>query len=125
MCGIYGIVGLGAGSARRSPDVLKRMGDAMIHRGPDDAGSFMDDELLLGMRRLSIIDVAGGHQPIASEDGQVVAVCNGEIYNFRELRAELQAKGHRFATNSDSETAVHAYEEYGDAFLNKLDGMFG
>ncbi len=80
---------------------------------------------LLGMRRLSIIDVAGGHQPIASEDGQVVAVCNGEIYNFRALRSELQARGHRFATNSDSETAVHAYEEYGDAFLNKLDGMFG
>jgi len=125
MCGIYGIIGLGAASTRRSPDVLKRMGDAMIHRGPDDSGSFVDDELLLGMRRLSIIDVAGGHQPIASEDGQVVAVCNGEIYNFRELRAELQAKGHRFATNSDSETAVHAYEEYGDAFLNKLDGMFG
>ena len=125
MCGIYGIVGFGPGSARRSPDVLDRMGDAMIHRGPDDAGAFVDNELLLGMRRLSIIDVAGGHQPIASEDGQVVAVCNGEIYNFRELRAELQAKGHRFSTNSDSETAVHAYEEYGDEFLNKLDGMFG
>ena len=77
------------------------------------------------MRRLSIIDVAGGHQPIASEDGQVVAVCNGEIYNFRELRRELEAAGHRFATHSDSEVAVHAYEEYGDAFLNKLDGMFG
>ena len=116
---------LGAGSPRRSPDVLKRMGDAMMHRGPDDSGAFFDDELLLGMRRLSIIDVAGGHQPIASEDGQVVAVCNGEIYNFRALRSELQSKGHRFATNSDSETAVHAYEEYGDAFLNKLDGMFG
>ena len=101
------------------------MGDAMVHRGPDDSGAFFDEELLLGMRRLSIIDVSGGHQPIASEDGQVVAVCNGEIYNFRELRSELQAKGHRFATNSDSETAVHAYEEYGEAFLNKLDGMFG
>ncbi len=125
MCGIYGIIGLGAGSPRRGPDALKRMGDAMIHRGPDDSGAFVDDELALGMRRLSIIDVAGGHQPIASEDGQVVAVCNGEIYNFRALRGELQARGHRFATNSDSETAVHAYEEYGDAFLNKLDGMFG
>jgi asparagine synthase (glutamine-hydrolysing) len=125
MCGIYGIIGLGTGSLRREPDVLKRMGDAMIHRGPDDSGAFVDGELLLGMRRLSIIDVAGGHQPIASEDGQVVAVCNGEIYNFRALRSELQSKGHRFATNSDSETVVHAYEEYGDAFLNRLDGMFG
>jgi len=125
MCGIYGIIGLGASSVRRSQDVLQRMGDAMIHRGPDDAGAYADGELLLGMRRLSIIDVAGGHQPIASEDGQVVAVCNGEIYNFRELRAELEASGHRFATHSDSETAVHAYEEYGDAFLGKLDGMFG
>jgi asparagine synthase (glutamine-hydrolysing) len=125
MCGIYGIVSLGAAGARRPPEVLKRMGDAMIHRGPDDAGAYADGELLLGMRRLSIIDVAGGHQPIASEDGQVVAVCNGEIYNFRELRAELEARGHRFATHSDSETAVHAYEEYGDAFLGRLDGMFG
>ncbi len=101
------------------------MGDAILHRGPDDSGSFADGELLLGMRRLAIIDVAGGHQPIASEDGQIVVVCNGEIYNFRELRKQLQAAGHRFATDSDSEVAVHAYEEYGDAFLERLDGMFG
>ena len=105
--------------------VLARMGDAIVHRGPDDSGAFSHGELLLGMRRLSIIDVAGGHQPIASEDGQVVAVCNGEIYNFRELRRELEAAGHRFATNSDSEVVVHAYEQHGDAFLNRLDGMFG
>jgi len=124
MCGIYGIISLD-GPARRPPDVLARMGDAMVHRGPDDSGSFVDGELLLGMRRLSIIDVAGGHQPIASEDGQTVVVCNGEIYNFRELRRELEAAGHLFATHSDTEVAVHAYEQYGDAFLDKLDGMFG
>jgi asparagine synthase (glutamine-hydrolysing) len=124
MCGIYGILALD-GTRRHDPAVLACMGDAMVHRGPDDSGAFTDGELLLGMRRLSIIDVAGGHQPIASEDGQVVVVCNGEIYNFRGLRRELEAAGHRFATNSDTEVAVHAYEEYGDAFLNRLDGMFG
>ncbi len=124
MCGIYGILALD-GQRRHEPSVLARMGDAMVHRGPDDSGAFTDDGLLLGMRRLSIIDVTGGHQPIASEDGQVVVVCNGEIYNFRELRRDLEAAGHRFATHSDSEVAVHAYEEWGDAFLGKLDGMFG
>src|SRR5512137_2292453 len=116
MCGIYGILALD-GSRRHDAAVLARMGDAIVHRGPDDSGAFMDGELLLGMRRLSIIDVVGGHQPIASEDGQVVAVCNGEIYNFRELRRGLEAAGHRFSTQSDSEVAVHAYEQYGDAFL--------
>ncbi len=124
MCGIYGIISL-AGGSRRPPETLDRMGDSIVHRGPDDSGRYADGELLLGMRRLSIIDVAGGHQPIASEDGQVVVVCNGEIYNFRELRRELEARGHRFATHSDSEVAVHAYEEFGDEFLAKLEGMYG
>ncbi len=124
MCGIYGIIALGA-STRRPEQTLDRMGDSIVHRGPDDSGRYADGELLLGMRRLSIIDVAGGHQPIASEDGQVVVVCNGEIYNFRELRRELEARGHRFATHSDSEVVVHGYEEYGDAFLNRLEGMYG
>jgi asparagine synthase (glutamine-hydrolysing) len=124
MCGIYGILARD-GNRRHGPEVLARMGDAMVHRGPDDSGAYSDGELLLGMRRLSIIDVAGGHQPIASEDGQVVVVCNGEIYNFRELRRGLEAAGHRFATHSDSEIPVHAYEEWGDAFLSRLDGMFG
>jgi asparagine synthase (glutamine-hydrolysing) len=123
MCGIYGILALD-GQRRHGPDVLDRMGNAMVHRGPDDSGALTDGELLLGMRRLSIIDVAGGHQPIASEDGQVVVVCNGEIYNFRDLRRLLEAAGHRFTSNSDTEVAVHAYEEYGDEFLNRLDGMF-
>src|SRR5512137_2970203 len=102
MCGIYGIIALD-GTRRHEPAVLARMGGAIVHRGPDDSGAFTDGELLLGMRRLSIIDVAGGHQPIASEDGQILVVCNGEIYNFRELRRELEAAGHRFATHSDSE----------------------
>ena len=124
MCGIYGIISLTDGG-RRPPETLDRMGDSILHRGPDDSGRYADGELLLGMRRLSIIDVSGGHQPIASEDGQVVVVCNGEIYNFRELRRELEARGHRFATHSDSEVAVHAYEEFGDEFLKKLEGMFG
>jgi asparagine synthase (glutamine-hydrolysing) len=124
MCGIYGILALD-GPRRHDVSVLARMGDAIVHRGPDDSGAFEDGPLLLGMRRLSIIDVAGGHQPISSEDGQVIVVCNGEIYNFRELRRKLVAAGHRFATNSDTEVAVHAYEQYGDAFLNELDGMFG
>ncbi len=92
MCGIYGILGLATAARRRDATCSQRMGDAIVHRGPDDSGAFVDGELLLGMRRLSIIDVAGGHQPIASEDGQVVAVCNGEIYNFRELRRELEAR---------------------------------
>jgi asparagine synthase (glutamine-hydrolyzing) len=124
MCGIYGILALD-GMLQYEAAVLGRMGDAIVHRGPDDSGSFVDRDLLLGMRRLSIIDVTGGHQPIGNEDGQVIAVCNGEIYNFRELRRDLERAGHRFATRSDSEAVVHAYEEYGDAFLGKLDGMFG
>jgi asparagine synthase (glutamine-hydrolysing) len=123
MCGIYGILSL-AGPRRCEPAMLTRMGRALTHRGPDDEGSFVDEELLLGMRRLSIIDVAGGHQPITSEDGQVVAVCNGEIYNFQTLRAQLERAGHRFATRSDSEVIVHLYEERGEAFLEDLEGMF-
>ncbi|MGH8258343.1 MAG: asparagine synthase (glutamine-hydrolyzing), partial [Steroidobacteraceae bacterium] len=123
MCGIYGILALG--SARRpDPALLGRMGQAIVHRGPDDDGAYVDEQLLLGMRRLSIIDIAGGHQPITSEDGNVVVVCNGEIYNFRALRAELERAGHRFATQSDSEVIVHLYEERGDAFLETLEGMF-
>ena len=123
MCGIYGVLNL-EGSRRMEPDVLDRMGRAIVHRGPDDQGTFTDDRLLLGMRRLSIIDIAGGHQPISNEDGRLVVVCNGEIYNFRALRAQLEAKGHCFATHSDSEVIVHLYEERGDRFLQDLEGMF-
>jgi asparagine synthase (glutamine-hydrolysing) len=124
MCGIYGVLALD-GTRRLEPAVLSRMGRSILHRGPDDEGSYVDGELLLGMRRLSIIDVAGGHQPIANEDGSVVVVCNGEIYNFRELRRELEEAGHRFSTRSDTEVIVHLYEERGDAFLEALEGMFG
>src|SRR5262245_55636326 len=124
MCGIYGILAL-SGPQQHDPSVLSRMGNAIVHRGPDDEGSFSDGPMLLGMRRLSIIDVAGGHQPITNEDGTVVVVCNGEIYNYRELRAELERAGHRFATHSDTEVIAHLYEERGDAFLDALEGMFG
>jgi asparagine synthase (glutamine-hydrolysing) len=124
MCGIYGLLSLN-GPRRADAALLSRMGRAILHRGPDDEGTFVDDQMLLGMRRLSIIDVSGGHQPLTSEDGNVIVVCNGEIYNFQELREQLQKAGHRFATGSDSEVIVHLYEERGDKFLEALDGMFG
>ncbi len=123
MCGIYGVLATGA-AQRPDPSVLRRMGDSILHRGPDDEGSYVDELLLLGMRRLSIIDVTGGHQPIASEDGSVIVVCYGEIYNFSALREQLQKAGHRFATNSDTEVIVHLYEEHGSAFVEQLEGMF-
>jgi asparagine synthase (glutamine-hydrolysing) len=100
------------------------MCDAMIHRGPDDDGFHIDGPVALGMRRLSIIDLAGGHQPIFNEDGSVAVVFNGEIYNYRELRAELESKGHRFSTASDTEVLVHLWEEEGIDFPRRLNGMF-
>jgi asparagine synthase (glutamine-hydrolysing) len=124
MCGIFGILGL-TGPVHYQPGLVEQMGAAMRHRGPDDSGSVIEDRLILGMRRLSIIDVAGGHQPIANEDGTVLVVCNGEIYNFRQLRQRLESIGHRFKTHSDTEVIVHLYEEYGDRFLEHLDGMYG
>src|SRR3954464_1765128 len=101
------------------------MNDAMWLRGPDDAGTWTDGVAALGMRRLSIIDVAGGHQPIANEDRTVWIVFNGEVYNFRELRAELEAAGHRFSTSTDTEAIVHAYEQWGTDAIRRLRGMFG
>lgn len=100
------------------------MCDAIVHRGPDDEGFYVRAGVALGMRRLSIIDVAGGHQPIHNEDETVWTVFNGEIYNYPELRQELESKGHRFYTNSDTECLVHLYEEYGSAFVSHLRGMF-
>ena len=120
MCGIAGV----AGSLRSDRATLDAMNDALRHRGPDGAGVFWNDEVGLAMRRLAIIDVDGGNQPIFNEDGSVCVLYNGEIYNFIELRTELEARGHRFATQSDTEAIVHAYEEFGVACVERLWGMF-
>jgi len=95
-----------------------------VHRGPDDEGHHADGPCAIGMRRLSIIDLAGGHQPLSNGDGTLWLVCNGEIYNFRELRRELEGLGHRFKTASDSEVILHSYAQYGDEFVHRLNGMF-
>ena len=120
MCGIAGTVGPGNVAEAQ----VLRMCDAIRHRGPDDWGTFVEGGVGLGMRRLSIIDLAGGHQPIANEDGSVVVVFNGEIYNHEALRRELIAGGHHFRTRSDTETLVHLYEDEGEGFLSRLRGMF-
>jgi asparagine synthase (glutamine-hydrolysing) len=122
MCGIGGIVALS--SALPVRDDLERMCNAMVHRGPDDSGFLLDGPVGLAMRRLSIIDVAGGHQPIFNEDDSVAVVFNGEIYNYRELRATLESRGHRFRTASDTEVIVHLWEEVGIDFPSHLRGMF-
>src|SRR5436189_1568276 len=122
MCGIAGIVGPGARS--RAQD-MRLMRDLIEHRGPDSPGEYVDDGAALGVRRLRVIDLATGHQPIHNEDRTVWTVFNGEIYNFRELRQELTEAGHRFYTASDTEVIVHAYEEWGTAAMSRLRGMFG
>jgi len=123
MCGIAGIVHR-AGAPPVSLEVVRRMCDAMRHRGPDDEGLFVEGPVGLGMRRLSIIDLAGGHQPIFNEDRSKVIVFNGEIYNYREHRTRLLAAGHRFRTNSDTETILHLSEELGERCVEPLRGMF-
>ncbi|MGH9939543.1 MAG: asparagine synthase (glutamine-hydrolyzing) [Blastocatellia bacterium] len=123
MCGILGFVN----TDRTQPadeQTARAMAAAIIHRGPDDEGFYFKDNVALGMRRLSIIDLARGHQPISNEGGSVRVVFNGEIYNFRELRQRLLARGHRFSTNSDTEVIVHLYEDHGDELLEHLNGMF-
>jgi asparagine synthase (glutamine-hydrolysing) len=122
MCGICGIV-----ERDGSPDLgaVARMSARLVHRGPDDDGLFHRGQVALAARRLSIIDLEHGRQPIANEDGSVTVVQNGEIYNYRELKRELEASGHRFATDCDTEVLVHLYEEHGDAFVERLRGMFG
>src|SRR3989442_852527 len=123
MCGIAGFI-----NAEHSRDdaeqLIDRMCQIIRHRGPDDQGTWVGEGVALGMRRLSIIDLAYGHQPIFNEDQSILIVFNGEIYNYRELQKELEERGHRFATNSDTETIVHAYEEYGDDCVRHLRGMF-
>ena len=123
MCGIYGIFQLDGAPA--DPGLMPAMGRVTVHRGPDDEGYHADGPCAIGMRRLSIIDLAGGHQPLSNGDGTLWLVCNGEIYNFRELRRELEALGHRFKTASDSEVILHSYRQYGDEFIHRLNGMFG
>jgi asparagine synthase (glutamine-hydrolysing) len=123
MCGIAGIASF---DPQHRPDVeqLRAMCDTLVHRGPDGYGGEVRDEVALGMRRLAVIDVAGGQQPIFNEDRSVRVVFNGEIYNHRELRRELEALGHRFATHSDTEVIVHLWEEHGPGFVDRLNGMF-
>ncbi|HXH51313.1 MAG TPA: asparagine synthase (glutamine-hydrolyzing) [Terriglobia bacterium] len=121
MCGIAGIVGNEAGV---SVETVHRMCQTIVHRGPDDEGIYVNGSVGLGMRRLSIIDVAGGHQPVHNEDRSVWTVFNGEIYNFPELRPELEKRGHRFYTHTDTEVIVHLYEDYGADCVQKLRGMF-
>lgn len=124
MCGICGII-------HDDPDrpidrdLLAAMNATMVHRGPDDEGHYVGRGAGLAMRRLSIIDVAGGHQPMLSEEGSVVAVCNGELYNFHEIRSELEGQGHAFRTHSDVEILPHLYEAVGAATPERLNGMFG
>src|SRR5712692_4128422 len=123
MCGIAGIVKLNP-LERVNEARLKRMRDALRHRGPDGAGLWIDGPVGLGHRRLAIVDVAGGHQPMANEDQTVWIVFNGEIYNHAALRPELEARGHRYRTRSDTETILHLYEEEGERCAERLQGMF-
>ncbi len=123
MCGICGMIN--ADRERRADEALvERMNRALEHRGPDDSGSWQGGHVALAMRRLSVIDLFRGRQPFANEDGSVVLVYNGEVYNFQELRETLEARGHVFRTLSDTEVVLRAYEEYGDDALNHLNGMF-
>ncbi|MBI4392804.1 MAG: asparagine synthase (glutamine-hydrolyzing) [Euryarchaeota archaeon] len=118
MCGICGFAGFD------DKGLLKRMADSIRHRGPDDEGFYTDSQVGLANRRLSIVDVAGGHMPISNEDGSVWVTYNGEIYNYQELREEISKLGHRFKTRSDTETIVHGYELLGPDFVKRLNGIF-
>ena len=122
MCGIHGIYRLDGQPV--VPRLLSAMGDVTRHRGPDDEGMHIDGACGIAMRRLSIIDLAGGHQPLSNVDETIWLVCNGEIYNFRELRQELEVKGCQFKTGSDSEVLIHLYATEGDDFVHRLNGMF-
>jgi asparagine synthase (glutamine-hydrolysing) len=123
MCGILGVCNRGGEAV--PANLLKRMTDVISHRGPDSEGHYTDGPIGLGHRRLSIIDLSpSGHQPMANEDGQVIIVFNGEIYNFQKLRVELEARGHRFHSQTDTEAIIHAYEEWGDDCVRRFNGMF-
>ncbi|HEY7322481.1 MAG TPA: asparagine synthase (glutamine-hydrolyzing), partial [Candidatus Binatia bacterium] len=124
MCGICGQYNFTT-NAPVDARAIKRMADAISHRGPDDEGQYISGSIGLGFRRLSIIDLAGGHQPMSDADGSVWVVFNGEVYNFPDLRAELQSLGHVFRTNSDTEVIIYGYKEWGNDVLQRLNGMFG
>lgn len=120
MCGFVGFTN----RINQAEDVLRSMMEKITHRGPDSDGVYVDSEIALGFRRLSIIDLSGGDQPIFNEDNTLVLLFNGEVYNYQELRETLLAQGHKFSTHSDSEVVLHAYEQYGSSFVNQLRGMF-
>jgi asparagine synthase (glutamine-hydrolysing) len=124
MCGICGQFNFSSSTPVRRPDI-ELMTNSIAHRGPDDEGFYFDGPLGFGFRRLSIIDLAGGHQPMSNQDATIWVVFNGEIYNFRELRHELESFGYQFQTNSDTEVIIHGYKQWGDEILNRLNGMFG
>jgi asparagine synthase (glutamine-hydrolysing) len=124
MCGICGQFNFASDEPVES-DTIRRMADSIAHRGPDDEGYYISGPLGLGFRRLSIIDLAGGHQPMSDAEETVWVVFNGEIYNYKELRAELVGKGHQFRTNSDTEVIIYGYKEWGTEVFNHLNGMFG
>ena len=122
MCGIAGLLSLGGKPV--SQEEVQLMCDAMVHRGPNDDGYYAGPEAVLGMRRLSIIDIEGGHQPVHNEDRTIWVVFNGEIYNFKSLRVSLERQGHCFYTDTDTEVIVHLYEQYGESCVDRLRGMF-
>src|SRR5688500_9906054 len=124
MCGINGIVFSSRSKRQINEQILRRMRDTILHRGPDDEGIFIDGNIGLGHRRLSIVDVAHGHQPMFNKDNSVVISYNGEVYNHADYRAELEAKGYKFQTHCDTETILYLYEEYGAGCVEKLRGMF-
>ncbi|MFK8030977.1 MAG: asparagine synthase (glutamine-hydrolyzing) [Gammaproteobacteria bacterium] len=124
MCGIHGVAAINR-DLRFTPAHVEAMGDITTHRGPDDSGMHADERAIIAMRRLSIIDVAGGHQPISNADDSIWVVCNGEIYNFQNLREQLIADGAGFKTNSDTEVIIHLYERHGLDFVSHLEGMYG
>src|SRR4051794_6108434 len=124
MCGIAGFADNVAAGRPNEFSLVHRMCEVIRHRGPDDEGIHVEPGVGLGMRRLSIIDLAGGRQPIRNETGTIRVVFNGEIYNYRELRSELEALGHHFSTSSDTESIVHGYEQWGEDAFRRLRGMF-
>ena len=124
MCGICGQYNFGDGAPVASRDV-EVMNATIAHRGPDDDGYLIDGPLGFGFRRLSIIDLASGHQPMSDAEKTIWVIFNGEIYNFRYLRQQLESRGHRFRTSSDTEAIVHGYKEWGTGVLERLNGMFG